>query len=452
MNWSPTPVDSNAEPQIRIIVATPPNNALSSEFQMDKRFYLVGKPYDPNTLLDNVNTLEPEAVVIDALIFQGIAMLLDFVSKLQCPFYVIYPTQIKILEEQDPEVRNFRNKIAALNYHGFSYDNGYPANTEITGRVASGVYTERTKKAAPSSSWGGAGASVGSVSGLRVICVWNRAGGTGKSTVSVALGREAARRGFKTLVVGLGAPDSIPVIAGVKVTPNIGEWLARPNREGLMSAIKTTDGLDILPGLTEAEREDSLKAMPTGKDTDTSITRMQQIASLMGYTVIILDTPVSGCAPQAIAASNFLLLVSRPTIADALASVDAFHLVSAKMGSQHNISAGNIYLVLNGMRSSLLNTRDFQDTAFEMWKLRTAQVQGKQQMASFPAVSAVLPDSEAIPAAANNSRSPLSVNDEYAKSISKLGDVLFGGIRQVSNSGKESSVVNIFGIKIRKTG
>lgn len=453
-NWSAASSGAGraSQPPVRILIGAPAGMAgkLAEAFQMDSRFQIVGRPGDGQTLRDNMAQLEPEALLVDATLFADIRDLKNFITSAACAFYILYPDTLEAIEAERPEIRSERDAIAALRHFKCHYI-GYPAMNELMGRISGDMDILRASTASPAErAWGSL--AQGSTSGLRVISVWNRAGGTGKSTVAVALAREAVRRGFKTLLVGLGAPDSLAVVAGLAMDPNICVWLSRPNKEGLAASIQTTDGLDVITGLKESEKEGELCAAPSGREQDTSISKLVNTAAYNGYTVIILDTPVSGCAPNAISAANFLLLVSRPTLADIFATVDAFNLVTTRMSSQHNIAPGNIHLALNGMRSSLLNVKEYQNISFAAWKRRLEDNPSSKAPASMPAVSVVLPDSEAIPAAANNNgRSPLAVNDDYARGMARLGDALLGGIRQVPDSGRESSVFNVFGIKIRKT-
>jgi cellulose biosynthesis protein BcsQ len=288
--------------------------------------------------------------------------------------------------------------------------------SQVAGRIFSEVVALRNQ--APTMGTPSKGYRTDRIAGgLRVISVWSRTGGCGKSTIATALALEASQRGIKTLLVGLSVPDiSLPTFLDLKTTPNLFGWLASPNLEsGIKTNVQSKGKLDVLVGLQDGIKEGELVKPP---DDPASINQLVINATFGGYSVVILDTPVSGAYFNAISASNTMIMVSTPMIDQAVTSAEAYRMAFKRMRDQHRIGAGNVFVVINRFRPGLLSSNEWHEAADAY-----TQAMG---IGHFPPVAEVIPDVPEVAFAANAGRNVLTAGEEFAAPIHRLGDVLYG--------------------------
>lgn len=414
---------------IIILLAGPPEriNAWFNKFQMDGRFRVNTFSTDPQDL-DSKLGYNPEAILLDTTIFSGPEQIVNFLTKAQCAVYLVLPRDTK--EDSVRQIRDLPS-VKGVFFGDINL-------TEIAGRMFAEVKALRNQAPTLDSPHSALhrGQTMG---GLRVITVWNRAGGVGKSTISASLALESARRGLKTLLIGLSAPDiSIPTILNLKTTPNMFGWLASPTyEEGLKPNIQTVDNLDVLVGLQDPARENELVC-----DTNDpkSINQLVINATFAGYSVVILDTPESGPYLNAISASNTMIMVAAPMVDHAVISAEAYRMAFKRLRDQHRIGIGNIFVVLNRHRSGLLSSNEWHEAADSYTRAMGA--------GHFPPVAIVIPDVLEVQLAANAGRSPLTAGDDFATPIHRLGDMLYGS--QENGSRDTSEVIKVGPFQIRK--
>jgi MinD-like ATPase involved in chromosome partitioning or flagellar assembly len=429
MAWGAT--NESNQDAVTLLLAGSPNrlSVWSQAFQMDSRFRVVTLATDPQDLQAKLS-YNPEVILLDAAIFSGPEPLTQFLTRVQGAAYVVLPAGVP--EEITRPIREMTSVKGV-----FIGDVNIP---DLSARIMAeiGALRAQAPALAGKPSWQQTATTIG---GLRVITVWNRAGGTGKSTVATALALDAAQRGFKTLLVGLSAPDvSLPTFLNLKTTPNLSLWLSRPTlADGVQPAIQSFGGLDVLVGLQDSLREKDLLQKP---EEQSSINSLAIAATYGGYAVIVFDTPVSGCYPSAISASNTLVLVSNPTIDHAVITAEAYRVVFQKLAGQHRVGASNAFIVLNRSRNGLLGMNEWHEAARAF--AQSAGVQG------FPPVTAVIPEIPEVAVTANAGRSVLTASENFARPIHKLGDLLFG--QKTSDNGfrSDAGVVKLGPIRIRK--
>jgi cellulose biosynthesis protein BcsQ len=419
----------SAEEAVVMLLAGPPSrvNAWFTSLQMDSRFRVNTFSTDPQDL-ENKMGYNPEAILLDATIFSGPENLTNFLTKTTSAVYVVLPREAgddvrKSLSEL-PSVRGvFINDINLSQMAGRIYAEVIALRNQAPtmGQVGKGYRTERI------------------AGGLRVITVWSRTGGSGKSTIAAALALEAAQRGIKTLLVGLGVPDiSLPTFLNLKTTPNLFGWLANPTFEGgIRPNIQSKGLLDVMVGLQDGIKEKELVKPP---EDPASINQLVINATFGGYSIVILDTPVSGAYFNAISASNTMVMVTTPMLDQAVVSAEAYRMAFKRMRDQHRIGVGNVFVVLNRYRPGLLSSNEWHEAADAY-----TQTMG---IGHFPPVAEVIPDVPEVALAANAGRSVLTAGDDFAGPIHRLGDVLYGG---GGGSTHEDQKVMHFGpIRIRK--
>jgi len=390
-----------------MLLAGPPErvNAWYTRLQIDTRFRVNSFSTDPQDLEIKLG-YNPEAILIDSAIFSGPESLIQFLTRAQCALYVILP------KEASEEVLKAIRELPSVK--GVYLDD---INlTQVAGRIYAEVTAMRLQAPALEIiNHRGQGDRV--AGGLRVISVWNRAGGCGKSTVATALALDSAQRGIRTLLVGLSAPDlSLPTFLNLKTSPNIFGWFANPTYEGgLKPNVHTIGNLDVLVGLQDGLREKMLVKDP---EESTSINQLVIAATFGGYSVVILDTPTSYGYVNAISASNTMVLVSLPMLDQAVITAEAYRIAFKRIRDQHRIGAGNVYVMINRFRKGLLDSNEWHGAADAYTRAMGA--------GHFPPVVGVIPDVPEVQMAANAGRSPLTAGETFAAPIHRLGDILFG--------------------------
>lgn len=427
-------VDNNAsqtssDEAVVMLLAGPPTrvNSWFTSLQMDSRFRVNTFSTDPQDL-ENKLSYNPEAILLDATIFSGPENLTQFLTKTISAVYVVLP------KEAGDEIRNAISSLPSVRGVFLNDIN----LSQAAGRIFAEVVAMRNQ--APTLSQPGKGYRTERIAGgLRVITVWSRTGGSGKSTIATALALEAAQRGIKTLLVGLSVPDiSIPTFLNLKTTPNLFGWLANPTFEGgIKPNVQSIGNLDVLVGLQDGIKEGELTKAP---EDPASINQLVINATFGGYSIVILDTPVSGAYSNAISASNTMIMVSTPMIDQAVTSAEAYRMAFKRMRDQHRIGSGNVFVVINRFRSGLLSSNEWHEAADAY-----TQTMG---IGHFPPVAEVIPDVPEVALAANSGRSVLTAGDEFAGPIHRLGDVLYGG---GGTSSRDDQKVMKFGpFRIRK--
>lgn len=422
--------EEGGEESVVMLLAGPPSrvNAWFTSLQMDSRFRVNTFSTDPQDL-ENKMGYNPEAVLLDATIFSGPETLLQFLTRTASAVYVVLPKEAGDVTRKAisdlPSVRGVYLNDVNL--------------AQAAGRIFSEVVALRNQ--APIMATPGRGYRTERIAGgLRVITVWSRTGGSGKSTIATALALEAAQRGIKTLLVGLGVPDiSLPTFLDLKTTPNLFGWLASPTFEtGIKPNVQSKGKLDVLVGLQDGIKEGELSKPP---EDPASINQLVINATFGGYSIVILDTPVSGAYFNAISASNTMIMVSTPMIDQAVVSAEAYRMAFKRMRDQHRIGVGNVFVVINRFRSGLLSSNEWHEAADAY-----TQTMG---IGHFPPIAEVIPDVPEVALAANAGRSVLTAGEEFSAPIHRLGDVLYGGSSGTS-SHDDQRVLKFGPIRIRR--
>lgn len=257
--------------------------------------------------------------------------------------------------------------------------------------------------------------------GWRCIAVWSLEGGSGKTTLARALAQEATARGLTVLLVGLGAPDPLPLQMGRSPEPNLLTWRAHPTPEGLRAAIQAGDGHhpDLLAGFLSPP--DLGEYAPESMVGPTSLAELTAQAARAGYSVVVLDVSAQELAPPALAAANTLVLTATPTLQGALAGVEALRLARTEVG----LARDACHVVLNGCRAGGMSVEAF---------LRAARSVAPE----FPQPVAAVGDDPAVLAALNGRGSPYLRSEGLRAGVRLLADLLFAPPVAAGNGGSEN--------------
>ena len=297
------------------------------------------------------------------------------------------------------------------------------------------------RQAPPVFSAGGKGAggrnpNAQAVAGLRVTTVWSRSGGAGRTTIATALAQAAVHKGLKTLLIGLDAPDVIPLHIGLQPEPNILSWFNNPSDVGLKAGLQKSGDLDVLAGFPDLMSEQS-------GGQKGGIPELATSAAYGGYAAIFLDTPVSGSStPAAISASNTWVLVCRATLSDVWTSVEAFRTVTQQAAGQHRINPGNVLVILNQRVNGQLTADEWHRAADSATRKAGLNI-------GFPPVAAVIPYIPELSAAQDAGRPALDASDEFARPIHRITDALFGNVAGQTAKPDGGKVWSFGPIKIR---
>jgi cellulose biosynthesis protein BcsQ len=400
--------------------------------QVDTRFRVSSMANTPQDFRAKLAS-SPEVILLDATVFDGPAPLIEALTSVTGAVYLIVPGGVGTeLIEQFKGIQSVKSvSVGDVNIADF-----------MTRAYADALALRRTTSAISPTAWSGGAQRGGSgAGGLRIVTVWSRSGGTGRTTLAIALAQAVARRGLKTLLIGLGAPDALPLQLGLRPEPNIVSWMANPTDEGLRSSLQMAGEVHILAGFPDiiSEAQGDRPA-----ETQGSINDLVTSAAYGGYSAIILDTPSAGAVtPRALSAANTWLMVSRPTVSDVWMSVEAFRTVTQKLAGQHRITPGNIFVALNMRANGMLTADQWHGAADAACRKINLNV-------GFPPVMATIPYSAEVAMAQDSGRSALDASDEFARPIHRLSEMLFGGVVvPVGQVVKEAGVMQIGPLKIR---
>lgn len=407
---------------VAVMIAAPPERlpAYARAIQGDARFRLVATAVSPEDFAAKL-ALSPEALIVEPVLFPDPPAFARAMGAFAGAAWAVLPPGVPPeAVEAVRAVRGVRRVIV-----------GEPDLPELLGEIAEQIASERSA-ARGSGVWGVPGAGM-PVSGWRCIAVWSLKGGVGKSTIAAALAWEAAGRRIPTLLVGLGAPDPLPLVLGLRQAPNLLSWRARSGPDGLRAAVQKADVVDVLAGFPDPL---SLgEYVPHALDGEASLPALAAQAARAGYGVVVLDVSSPELAPAALAAANALIYVAEPTLPGALAAVEGLRLLDI-MGARFGIPREAVHLVVNRVRPSSLQPADF---------LRAVQDGGGGNVP----LAAAIPDDPAVEEAINRRRPPYLHSEALRRGIRPLADALFGSGAAPAPRGKAPSQG---GIRIRLFG
>jgi chromosome partitioning protein len=190
--------------------------------------------------------------------------------------------------------------------------------------------------------------------------VVNQKGGVGKTTISLALGAAAVRRGRRVLLLDLDPQASATSVlaADVHSQPTMTDVMAGAGCP-LADAVRPTGwGLDLAPAERGLRSADS--AIPEGDEA----VLPRQLATLTDYDLILMDCPpnLAALTINALAASSRALVVTEPTFLALHAMeelLDTLHEVAANQNPQLELAG----VVLNRVETTAEHKRSVAELA-----------------------------------------------------------------------------------------
>jgi len=406
--WNLTNQLSTAADTVTVLLAGPQsrNDMWLSVISIDTRFRVTTMATAPDDLKTKLSS-NPDIILLDASIFGGGESLIEFASRITgSAIYVVLP---QVSPQESLQVKSALDEIQAVRAV-YQIDVNLASLLEKMYGDARALRSIQGSTATPAWS-GGNGNSAQPVS-TRIVSVWNQMGGVGKTTIASNLAAESARRGYPTLLIGLGAPDDLPLIMGLKAQPNITHWQANASIEGLKLAVQKVGTLDVIGGFPDVLSE--AQAMNLPSDHPGSVRALVDTAIKAGYAVIMIDAPPSSLAAAAIMASNTLVIVGRPALEGVYRTVEAYRTVAERLAGMHNIPANRIYVVLNRVQNG-------HRLDSGSWHRMASESLGR----AFPPVISSIPDLPAVGDAQDSRVLPIHQNDQFADALKPLVDTLF---------------------------
>jgi cellulose biosynthesis protein BcsQ len=396
-----------AQPISLILVGRSEQVATWEHWFSSKPKYQTSYVTEPDALLPA--TVTADIVLVDSMLFTP-ASLIETLN--QIPFNVgIYVKLPNLTSDQAAVVSAQLRKIPTIKQIFNGQDAGATLN-KLFGEAApietTSVLPKTETLPTVSPALPGKGQTLPIEAGDAVtVAVWAQAGGVGKTTTSSNLAYDLARRGLPTLLVGLGSIDDLPLIMGLKSSPNFTNWQATPTADGLRSAIQKCGHLDVIGGFPDVIS--SGLAAKVKEESPQSIGNLVRVAGELGYKIIVLDTPQDALAAQAVSAANQLVIVSMPTTAEAYRTAAAYQMVTGI----NNLGLSSIHIVLNRLQNrSRLDLSGWQRAASESL--------GR----TFPAVTAIIPNDPKIGNAQDQREIPVEKVRSLSRSLAPLVEAI----------------------------
>ena len=420
--WSSQPSPASLE-AASIILAGPPERVQSwvAGIQADARFRVLSYTHSLPDLSSKLAS-HPELLLLDASLFPGPDEAITLLTRYQKSAFVLATFPLKPEEEaaitQIPCVKAlFKQELSLPELAGQMYATALSLRPVAQGALEKSV-------------WEGPGKTGLLPVATRIIAVWNQSGGVGKTTLATNLAYESARRGLPTLLVGLGAPDDLPLILDLHQSPNIKTWRTNPTLEGLRQCIQKKDRLSVLAGFPD---------LLSGIDEEGEHSLNDLVilgATRAGFAVIILDVPASNLAGSAISAANTLVLVARPSLEGILRSVEAVRTVVERMSGRHTIPAEGIQVVLNRVGGRF---------EADEWHRAASLSLGR----SFPPIVAQIPEDPRVGTAQDNKHLPLLASDVFARALRPLADSLLAVADNPMDSSLQKKTFQLGPVRIK---
>ena len=373
----------------------------------EPRLRVVARAVSPEDLKAKLAT-QPYVILLEALIAPSPQALISLVAGLgEYQIYVMVPGTVP-----DAEYEAVRQELEPMPHVQKVFRDSENL-VELTRQIVANAQTQQQAGGWNASGNGhGGGARV--VMPVRIVGVYNQAGGVGKTTIATNLAFAASQQGIPTLLIGLGAPDDLPLVLGLKAVPNITNWRAQPTPETLKASLQKRDVLDVLAGFPDVLSQ--AQAAGTPSDAPNSVRALIDQAIRLGYAAIVVDIPQAAIAASALVAVNTLVLVARPSIEGVMRTVTTYRTVVERLGADSLLHPQAIRVVLNRV-----NDRRLDPGAWHALATRYHQK-------PFPALTAVVPDDPAVGEAQDNADVPLLVSRQFAAAVGALAADLFGAV------------------------
>ena len=184
---------------------------------------------------------------------------------------------------------------------------------------------------------------------MNIVAVANQKGGVGKTTLTLAIASEVARRGGRALVIDADPQaNATDTIAGEDFDaddfPTLYDAFVSGEDGAAAGAIRATTwpGVDIVPGDIQVARYDEHSGIGSEQRLRTAL------AGIAGYDIALIDCPraLGALTTAALTAANQVLVVAEPT-KDSLKGVGMLMETTVAVRKHYNPSLIVAGVVLN---------------------------------------------------------------------------------------------------------
>ncbi len=265
-------------------------------------------------------------------------------------------------------------------------------------------------------------AGSGIVSATQRIAVMSHSGGVGTSTIAEGLAYELANRyGVQPLLVSGGSP---PVAAAhfknVARNMTAAPFFVNPTRNMTAQCIQPVDKVDLL--LAPIGSDDYLQfAWMFNMREKNSVHSLLMSCEDGRHPAIIVDTPTSENMWKTHAAlfATLAILVYRPTIQDVFAAAQTLSVLTGpEISNAGGVPPGAIYLVLNRRNeASSIQPRQFLEELEQVFHWA-------------PTILAVIDEDIAVQHAHENRLPPTQRSEKLGRGIRQIISALFPGLKE----------------------
>jgi MinD-like ATPase involved in chromosome partitioning or flagellar assembly len=345
--------------KIKTILAEPDSNVLYAQMQLpfvtdpSERFNVIGVYTAWSEVKKYVEELHPQLLVINSSISPDLRALMDLLAKLTAWKGVAIVTLIP----SNAAAKDILTKITTCRGVFLQPIADWK---QIADAGANAVTSELAKKAAQAPLQAAEGwRKENAIAGTRVVSFLSGMGGVGRSTIAENVAYRLSKSGIKTLLMSFDLPAPAVIRFGIKYEPDASYFFSRPN-DGFEGSLQHKGDLDIL--VAPEKSADYDRAM--GNPTESSIFALVQSTWMRNYAAVILDLPhgESGWTLQPYFASNTVMIVTRPTWTDLMATKHLLNLLDRLKGEDNRVPKSSISLVINQFRQdNVLSPTDYLD-------------------------------------------------------------------------------------------
>ena len=192
MTWTnqPSPQGGGQDAPVSVLLAHKDmerTTAWYQSLQVDARFRVTSMANTPQDFRAKLAS-SPEIILLDATVFDGPPPLIEALTSVSGAVYLIVPGGVGAeLIEQFKSIQSVKSvSVGDVNIADF-----------MTRAYADALALRRTVSAISPTAWSGGSQRGGSgAGGLRIVTVWSRSGGTGRTTIAISLAQAVARRGL----------------------------------------------------------------------------------------------------------------------------------------------------------------------------------------------------------------------------------------------------------------
>ena len=186
MVWNNQPQQSGGSAPVSVLLAHRDMSVTTAWYQalqVDTRFRVTSMANTQQDLIAKLAS-SPEVILLDGAMFNLPASLTKALTSITGAVYLIVPggNGVENLIEQFKAIPCVKSvSVGDVNIADFTtraYENALALRRTIPAVSSGGV-------------WNGGGQRGGGIGGLRIVTIWSRSGGTGRTTIAIALAQAA---------------------------------------------------------------------------------------------------------------------------------------------------------------------------------------------------------------------------------------------------------------------